>query len=278
MLRRLVLAIMLGLLLGAASNPPSPSGGNTQTQSQTASAKHHTDAQNAQSNPHPPFVVEIEQPANQHPIATEAEDYRQWYATPDWWVAGFTCALFLATAGLWLFTGLMWWETRKTVSMAIKRPWLFISGVCDLFERNVEDDVWTDVDYAVVNHGEAPAIIESVQCQFLFTDGREETPITVDQNHPLIVNPIIGPGEARQSIPHLVPSGLLSDSRIVYVFGNQRGFMAPQNRSGYDFIFLVKIKYRGISSRNHESSALWRWNYGVSHFEAFGGEKENYAK
>jgi hypothetical protein len=35
---------------------------------------------------------------------------------PDWWVAGFTGALFIATAGLWIVTGFMWWTTRRAVS------------------------------------------------------------------------------------------------------------------------------------------------------------------
>ena len=197
---------------------------------------------------------------------------------PDWWVAGFTGLLSVATCGLWIVTGFMWWETRKAVTLAIKRPWLFISGVCDLHERSAEDEVWTEVDYTIANHGEAPAIIESVKCQFIFTKAHKEIPLSVEQDHPLIVNPIIGPGETRQNIPHLVPAGLLSADKVIYLYGNRRASMAPQERHGREFIFLIKIQYRGISSRGHVSSGLWRWNYSVSRFEAYGGEEKNYAK
>ena len=35
---------------------------------------------------------------------------------PDWWVAIFTGLLFIATFGLWIFTALLWWTTRKAVA------------------------------------------------------------------------------------------------------------------------------------------------------------------
>lgn len=34
----------------------------------------------------------------------------------EWWVAFWTFCLFIATSGLWLFTALMWWATRKAVN------------------------------------------------------------------------------------------------------------------------------------------------------------------
>jgi hypothetical protein len=49
------------------------------------------------------------------PAALEAGPEEHWYGVPDWWTAGFTGALFVATTGLWVFTGFLWWTTRRAV-------------------------------------------------------------------------------------------------------------------------------------------------------------------
>jgi hypothetical protein len=43
-------------------------------------------------------------------------DRPEWYAKPDWWIAGFTAALFVATTGLWVFTAMLWHTTRRAVT------------------------------------------------------------------------------------------------------------------------------------------------------------------
>jgi len=109
--------ISLALMLCAAtSNPPAPSGGDTQAQHQSAASQKHTNTQTSQNALPKPILIEIDQPPDVKPIATEAKDERQWYAVPDWWVAGFTGLLFTATAGLWIFTGLMWKATTKVAA------------------------------------------------------------------------------------------------------------------------------------------------------------------
>ena len=43
-----------------------------------------------------------------------------WYTKPDWWVAGFTGALVVATVGLWIFTALLWRVTSKSTDLAAR--------------------------------------------------------------------------------------------------------------------------------------------------------------
>ena len=43
-------------------------------------------------------------------------EHGPWYSSPDWWVAIGTGLLFIATAGLWFFTALLWRATRKALA------------------------------------------------------------------------------------------------------------------------------------------------------------------
>lgn len=111
-----LIACALLLTCGATSNPPSPSGGNGQaTQSQKA-ASEHQDSKSADAPPQKPSPVIRQQPQDQHGVSTNAQDQSGWYDMPDWWVAIFTGALFMATTGLWLFTALMWNVTRRVAN------------------------------------------------------------------------------------------------------------------------------------------------------------------
>ena len=110
-----VVAIALLLTCAATSNPPAPSGGNAQAKHESATAQHHADVQGAQDAAQQPILVRIDQAPSQYPIATESEDEREWYATPDWWVAGATGALFVVTGGLWIATWCMWRTTQRAV-------------------------------------------------------------------------------------------------------------------------------------------------------------------
>jgi hypothetical protein len=110
-------AIVFAALAAAAPlNPPAPSGGNPQTQQQAAPAQERQDTgANKRGTEFAPLVVQIAQPEGHEAIATKSEGEPQGYANPDWWVAGFTGALFVATAGLWFVTWRLWDSTRKLV-------------------------------------------------------------------------------------------------------------------------------------------------------------------
>jgi hypothetical protein len=127
----------------------------------------------------------------------------------------------------------------------------------------------------VVNHGEAPAIIEDVQSDFIFDTS--ETALSVIRSHDLIVNPIIGPGESRINIEAAMPETMIGEDTLLYMIDG-RVIRLPDPKPGHHLMLRVRIQYRGISSLKHESAALWRWNFTFHQFEVFGGEKENYAR
>ncbi len=113
-LRARLLILPLVLLAAASSDRPAPRGGDTERERQTNTANHHRHTQAAQHSAQPaPFVISAQQQApSENRIAPESQYEGAWYARPDWWIAGFTFALFLATGGLWIFTALLWCETR----------------------------------------------------------------------------------------------------------------------------------------------------------------------
>jgi hypothetical protein len=57
----------------------------------------------------------VNQTESQDSVGDKTRAESQWYASPDWWTAGFTGALFIATTGLWIFTALLWRTTRQAV-------------------------------------------------------------------------------------------------------------------------------------------------------------------
>jgi hypothetical protein len=125
MLRSISVAILVVFLLDA-SEPPTPSGGNTQTEQKTNADNHHGDRQNTQCcTAASPFIVQI-QPKEHDDVAPERKRDGHWYTLPDWWVAGFTGALFVATTGLWIFTALMWRATRQTAQSFIHAEFPYI--------------------------------------------------------------------------------------------------------------------------------------------------------
>jgi hypothetical protein len=98
-------------------NTPPPSGRDAQTERDAYSTEHHGDRQTAQQNPsNPPALLDNQQSQNQDAIATHPKHQGEGNPNPEWWVAFWTCALFLTTTGLWVFTALLWWTTRRAVN------------------------------------------------------------------------------------------------------------------------------------------------------------------
>ena len=103
-----------------ASNPPTPSSGNAQAQHQTNAAQKHTDSHNTNETSSSSVRITQDQPVSQHGISSQPKQESHWYSTPDWWIAGFTGCLFIATSGLWIVTAFMWNATSKHVDLARK--------------------------------------------------------------------------------------------------------------------------------------------------------------
>jgi hypothetical protein len=112
----LAYAPFMGTAFGQESNSPPPCGGNAQGEHEPPSKEHHEDTQDAQRKTNStPLAIQIQQAPSQDSVTAETKQEGQWYTRPDWWVAGFTGALFFATVGLWVFTALMWRATKRAV-------------------------------------------------------------------------------------------------------------------------------------------------------------------
>jgi hypothetical protein len=98
-----------------ALNPPTPSGRDTQREREAQSSQHHRDTQSAHDGSTNAPIFAQNQSPGEHAIAANPKEQGEWYTRPDWWVAGFTAALFIATTGLWIFTALLWLSTRRAV-------------------------------------------------------------------------------------------------------------------------------------------------------------------
>lgn len=122
--RGLVLALLIACLLTKAdaqevisSHPPTPSATDSQSQHQTQPTNEHQAGDDTPSGSHETSPLSpTNQSKDKNGIASDAQREGEWYARPDWWVAGFTGALFIATAGLWFFTALLWSATKRAVS------------------------------------------------------------------------------------------------------------------------------------------------------------------
>ncbi len=182
----------------------------------------------------------------------------------------------LAGVGIWqgYFTAKQIKMSREKFDLSVKRPWLFASGPFHLYDENYQGDFWTFAKYFVANHGEAPAIIEDVQCDFI--SDIADPPLSVIRSHDLIINPIIGPSEIRKNIEAIVPETTMGEDILVYL-EDETSIHLPKD-TGQPLMLRIKIQYRGISSKGHESAALWCWNFTLSQFEIVGGEEHNYAK
>jgi hypothetical protein len=97
--------------------PLSPGGGKAQEQHEAAPPEEHHSSQNPErgSQDAPLFVVGLDYPQDHNSVASKPENESGWYTHPDWWVAGFTGALFVSTTGLWIFTWLLWRSTNRAV-------------------------------------------------------------------------------------------------------------------------------------------------------------------
>jgi hypothetical protein len=187
----------------APLSPPTPRSGETERQHQPNAADEHQDTQPAQTGPTYGVLIQIQQPPNQNPVAAKPEEKSHWN-TPEGWTAGFTGALFVATTGLWFFTGFLWWTTRRAVidgEKALKvaqsnakaardsadalprleRAYVFleidpdfpksIKSILDdhqLKDEGLKDGASTTatVKYQFVNHGKTPAVIKSMSAEF----------------------------------------------------------------------------------------------------------------
>lgn len=108
-----ILITAMLVIAAAPLNPPIPSSGHTQGQHQPTPSKEtdnrSSDQRGTQATP---FIVRVVDSNVHQAVAAKSQDEGYWYANPDWWVAAFTAALFIATGGLWVVTWLLWSSTK----------------------------------------------------------------------------------------------------------------------------------------------------------------------
>jgi hypothetical protein len=107
-----ILAAVSAVGVGGTSQIPAPRDGVGKAEQQSDTAKQHKDSEGTKT----PADARAPEGAHQDAISSQTEEESRWYTSPDWWVAGGTGALVLVTAGLWLFTALLWRATKLAVA------------------------------------------------------------------------------------------------------------------------------------------------------------------
>ena len=180
------------------SDPPGPSGGNTQGEHKAAPAEKHGDSNyTINTAPNAPILVKIQHTQEHGPVSAKTESERSWYATPDWWVAGFTGLLFGATAGLWIFTALLWGTTKQAVTDAanigVEVPRFAIDLASMIIGENVEiaaRNGWPTV--RLKNHGRTAAEMVFERVEILIADELPPQPI-YSLRSPIKIGTIVPP-------------------------------------------------------------------------------------
>jgi len=133
-----------------------------------------------------------------------------WYADPDWWVAGFTAALFVATTGLWAFTGMLWWSTRRAViegqrgvqaatlqaqaAINSERPFVYVNNI-ELVHRS-DDTIYFVIEFR--NYGKTPAFIMDIKTDSSISEILPSEPTYSGLG---FAEFIMGSGDAHKHIP-----------------------------------------------------------------------------
>jgi hypothetical protein len=156
----------------------------------------------------------------------------------------------------------------------IERPYLFVFNVSalktDNYESAEDDYMLLRVTYSIANYGKIPAIIKSAQVGLsVFTEPL--LPPRLEYNHPIIVSPILAPGEIRPNI----------EESLRWDGGIQRDEYGSEYPSlGNDELFFwVILLYRGPFTDQHETRMCWRYDTATGHFigphggNEFSGEK-----
>jgi hypothetical protein len=219
------------------------------------------------------------------------------------WLTIFTAVLAIATIGLGTATVGLYFASERQIEIwrrsteateraalaateqahvarialtQLERPYLFIFGVHH-FQFDSETKEYF-VEYTVANYGKMPAIIESPGIEFVIDNGGQPPlPTHVEESHSLMTSPIMPAGEQRVFREYL-PTGM-TDGGIVVEVVDAVAIVSHPNitlEDDFDLYFRAVIRYRGPSSGNHVTGALWWYNIPGNEFLGRGGEEYNY--
>jgi hypothetical protein len=197
----------------------------------------------------------------------------------DWLLAALTFFLVVFTYRLWRSTDKLWVAGEKQIAVArdsadaakeaadaardqtlnfakLERPYLYIFNARGLNIDHDQEDPFHFLNYSVANYGKTPALVETASIG-INVGVAPKQPDAVVGWHDFLVSPLFVTGERRdnptESIPDDIGIGEYADE-------NTGPFPVPELEGEDEFFFWIKIKYSGPFSKDHETSACWRWD------------------
>lgn len=256
--------LAIGVATIAWSQSPALSGANAEARGETTTTQHHEDSRDSQGAAHDiSVVISSAERQPQDEVGAKSKREGDWYAMPDWWVAGFTGALFLATLGLWIFTALLWSATRRAVIdgveniklakdefVATHRPKLVVRNVFSLVTDPKEATIV--VNYTVANIGGGPCWM---------TECRVKVELISDVGYPLFM---MAPGmDSPSKVPFI---GIINPGEY-----KELSFISPDQRWDNDHRrswrgetgvhFCGLIKYIDAPGSNVTRQTVFRRKY-----------------
>jgi hypothetical protein len=197
----------------------------------------------------------------------------------DWLLAILTFFLVLFTYQLCRSTDKLWLAGEKQIAVArdsadaakeaadaardqtlnfakLERPYLYIFNARGLNIDDDREDPFHYLSYSVANYGKTPALVESASIGINVGPAPKQ-PDPILGWHDFLVSPLFVTGERRDNPTASVPNDIeIGD----YADENTGPFPVPSLKGEDEFFFWIKIKYSGPFSKDHETSACWRWD------------------
>lgn len=149
----------------------------------------------------------------------------------------------------------------QTLNFAkLERPYLYVFNPSGLKIDHDQEDPFHYLKYSVANYGKTPARVESASIG-INVGVEPKQPDAVVGWHDFLVSPLFVTGERRDNPTVSVPDEIeIGD----YADEDTPPFPVPWMKGEDQFFFWIRIKYSGPFSKDHETSACWRWD-GNSH-------------
>jgi hypothetical protein len=155
----------------------------------------------------------------------------------------------------------------------LERPYVYIYGV----HRFIAGAENAGAQYTVANFGKTPAQVTVLAAGISFAAEPLDNLIVDyrdDPEHPLLVEPVLSPGDMHQRLYLKAPDNL--------EFGHyQTGagnvlIDKPRLNPGESAFVWIQISYRGPSGDGYMTSACWRYDGLTDRLVKWGGENYNY--
>ena len=224
--------------------------------------------------------------------AGKADGDGPWYYKSDWWIAGSTFALFLATSGLWFYTARLWRTTARAVedgrrgieaaidaaraadlhartAVALQLPILrldwpkttFCWGDAPVIPRQVSIRA-----LLLGNVGATAATLTQIRCGWTVAEALVGEPIYTEV-HPLPQQRLIGTERSRD---HYGPDEVPLQEEISFNDDQMEALEAFLfNRGSTTFWFYGSIEYLDFLDNVREQRWCWSWDRHTSQPGAF---------